>query len=207
LRVIAGYASLLLDGSAGPLTPAQTDFVQRMAGSAARMQLLLDDLRTRSLGAVAAQPQDADLDELLEEVREDLGALLSEREARIEADGPLGHAWGDPIQVRQLLENLASNAVKFGPPLGGVVHVSAARGEGGVRVSVRDSGLGIAPEHHARIFEPFRRLRTGAEHPPGSGLGLAICEQIVAAHGGTLEVSSRPGKGATFSFTLPDRPG
>ncbi len=204
LRVIAGYAALLLDGSAGPLRPEQEDFVRRMASATDRMQLLLDDLRRRARAQAQPDSRDVDLGEVVEDVREDLSVLLGQREARVEATTPMPVVRADQVQLRQLLENLVANGIKYGPRRGGVVELAAQREPEAWRISVRDRGPGIAPEDQARIFEPFRRLHTGEERIPGSGLGLAICEEIVAAHGGVLEVQSSPGEGATFSFTLPD---
>jgi signal transduction histidine kinase len=130
--------------------------------------------------------------------------MIRERNAQIEVESGLPVVWGDRVQVGQLLQNVIGNAIKFGPPTNGLVEISAAATDEGWRVSVRDYGRGIAPEDQVRIFEPFRRLR-GTGHLPGSGLGLAISRRIVLAHGGTIGVESKLGKGATFSFTLPDR--
>jgi signal transduction histidine kinase len=102
--------------------------------------------------------------------------------------------------------NLVSNAVKFTPA--GEVRVGARRDGDHVRVEVRDSGRGVAPEDHERIFEPFRQASdTVAEGPRGTGLGLPISRQIVEAHGGTMGVESAPGAGSTFWFRIPVPPG
>lgn len=203
LRVIAGYAALLLDGSAGQLSREQADFAARIATSAERMQRLLDDLRRRARTSATFNPVEVDLGELLEHVRADLAPALEEREAQLLATTELPVVWGDPIQLGQLLANLIGNAVKFGPPRGGSVELSAQRLEGGWLIAVRDHGIGVDAADQERIFEPFARgAGTGV---PGSGLGLAVCREVVDTHGGTLTVDSRPGAGATFSFTLPDR--
>ena len=108
----------------------------------------------------------------------------------------------DEERVLQVLENLVGNALKFTPP-GGVVTVGAARAEDPAWVvfSVRDTGPGIAREHVSRVFDRFYQAQ--ASDRRGSGLGLAICKAIVEAHGGRIWAESEPGKGATFSFTLP----
>ncbi len=101
--------------------------------------------------------------------------------------------------------NLLSNAVKF-TPAGGTVDVAAARCDGEVRVSVSDTGPGIAPEDQERIFEEFQQADAGKEQSEGTGLGLALSKRLVELHGGRIWVESEPGKGSTFVFTLPVRP-
>jgi len=107
--------------------------------------------------------------------------------------------------VRQLLLNLIENAVKY-TPRGGNVSVQLGASDGEVRVTVADSGIGIAPGDLPHVFDRFwradsARTRTGAR--PGAGLGLAISKWIVEAHGGAIEVQSRPGRGTTFTVTFP----
>jgi signal transduction histidine kinase len=123
----------------------------------------------------------------------------------VQVEGSLPRLWADRIQIGQLLQNLVSNAIKFGPERGGVIEICADHAAEGWGIHVRDHGRGIAEKDQSRIFEPFRRLR-GTGSIPGDGLGLAICRQIVAAHGGILTVQSSVGAGATFSFVLPDGP-
>jgi signal transduction histidine kinase len=206
LRVVAGYAALLSDGTAGPIGSEQHEFVDRIGAAVARMQHLIDDLRRYSQADALLERGPVHLDHVLAEVLEDLRETIRERDAQVEIETTLPVVHGDRIQLGQLLRNLIGNAVKFGPPRNGLVEISAVRRRGGWQVSVRDHGRGIAPEDHERIFEPFRRLR-GTGHLPGSGLGLAICRRIVSAHGGQLGVDSSLGAGATFSFTMPDPPG
>ena len=103
-----------------------------------------------------------------------------------------------------MIFNLLSNAVKF-TPAGGAVDVSAARVNGEVRVSVADTGPGIAPEDHERIFEEFQQTEAGVEQREGTGLGLALSKRLVELHGGRIWVDSELGHGSTFVFTLPAR--
>ena len=103
-----------------------------------------------------------------------------------------------------MIFNLLSNAVKF-TPAGGAVDVSAARVNGEVRVSVADTGPGIAPEDHERIFEEFQQAEAGVEQREGTGLGLALSKRLVELHGGRIWVDSELGQGSTFVFTLPAR--
>jgi signal transduction histidine kinase len=109
----------------------------------------------------------------------------------------------DERKVKQILYNLLSNAVKFTPD-GGAVEVSAARDGDAIRVSVRDTGIGIAPDDQARVFEEFRQV--GRERSrEGTGLGLTLTRRFVELHGGRIWLESAPGSGSTFSFTLPVR--
>jgi signal transduction histidine kinase len=100
---------------------------------------------------------------------------------------------------------LLSNAVKF-TPAGGAVDVRAGQVNGEVRVSVADTGPGIAPEDHKRIFEEFQQTETGIEQREGTGLGLALSKRLVELHGGRIWVDSEVGSGSTFVFALPTRP-
>ena len=108
---------------------------------------------------------------------------------------------GDAKRLQHVLSNLVSNALRFTKP-GGSVTVSASAGEEMVKFAVADTGVGIAPEHQSRLFEPFFRV-PGQEKPSGVGLGLAIVREIVAAHGGSVGVKSEPGNGSMFWFSLP----
>jgi signal transduction histidine kinase len=120
----------------------------------------------------------------------------------LEPDADVELVEGDERRIRQVLFNLLSNAVKF-TPQGGSVVVGSARQNGEVLVSVADSGPGIALEDQERIFEEFQQTELGAEEHEGTGLGLALSRKLVELHGGRIWVESEPGKGSTFTFTLP----
>ncbi len=109
---------------------------------------------------------------------------------------------GDERRLRQVVFNLLSNAVKFTPP-GGQVVVATARVDDDVRVSVTDTGLGIAAEDQERIFEEFQQTDVGVEQREGTGLGLALSKRLVELHGGRIWVESELGHGSCFVFTLP----
>lgn len=117
------------------------------------------------------------------------------------AAGPLFGAW-DPDRVRQILDNLLSNAAKYSPD-GGEILVTLEDAGGVARVSVRDRGIGIPPDRLPGVFERFYRVAAPGEPVAGLGLGLAITRALVEAHGGRIGVASRPGRGSTFTFTLP----
>jgi len=149
---------------------------------------------------------------VLAEVLENSLTMVKERAGHagitlaLDVDPGIGIVQADARKVKQVLFNLLANAVKF-TPAGGAIAVSARLGEGVVEVAVRDSGTGIAPEEQARIFEEFRQARHGTRtgQPEGTGLGLALTKQFVELHGGRVWVESAPGRGSTFTFTLPTR--
>jgi signal transduction histidine kinase len=143
----------------------------------------------------------------------DLQVTIEQAEARIEL-GELPMVEADPTQMRQLLQNLLSNALKFRRPgVPPVVRISgrlrvqddAGCGGGALRlceVTVADNGIGFKPDYAGRIFGIFQRLN-GRDEYPGTGIGLAACRKILERHGGAITATGQPGTGATFVFTLP----
>jgi signal transduction histidine kinase len=121
-------------------------------------------------------------------------------------DEGVGHIVADERKVKQILLNLLSNAVKFTPE-GGRVGLTATAAEGVITIAVSDTGIGIAPEDQAAIFEEFRQVgRDDARKQEGTGLGLTLAKKFVELHGGQIGVRSQMGQGSTFSFMLPGRP-
>ncbi len=118
--------------------------------------------------------------------------------------GPLPDVWADPVLLRQVVDNLVGNAIKYTPPgQAPRIDITARTDEdGGVRVRIADRGIGIPDGEHAAVFDSFHRASNGAAHP-GTGLGLAICRRIVERHGGHIDASPNPGGGTIFAFTLP----
>jgi signal transduction histidine kinase len=120
-------------------------------------------------------------------------------------DPRIGEVVADERKVKQVLLNLLSNAVKFTPE-GGTITMAAVLNGGMVEISVADTGIGIAPEDQAAVFEEFRQVGTDyARKREGTGLGLALARRLVELHGGTLTLQSELGKGSTFTFTIPVR--
>ena len=117
-------------------------------------------------------------------------------------DERLGTIRADERKVKQVLLNLLSNALKFTPE-GGRIDVRAAVRDGAAEISVIDTGVGIAPEDQAAVFEEFRQVGTASKKVEGTGLGLAISRKFVELHGGRIWVESELGSGTTFTFTLP----
>src|SRR6267154_186856 len=148
-----------------------------------------------------------DLREIVEEVRETGELLAEESGVRVEVATPPEPmvVSVDATRIRQLILNLLTNAVKYTPP-GGTVRMQLGAADGRVTLSVADTGIGIAPGDLPHIFDRFWRAdsaRTRTGERPGAGLGLAISKWIAEAHGGKIDVMSRPGRGTTFTVTLP----
>jgi PAS domain S-box-containing protein len=201
--------SILTDArERGDIPPDVAERVEIMQQAAVQMDALIQDLLdvTRlEAGRLTVSPRDVDPVPLMEDALYAMRTLAEssgvELEATFEQELPTVHA--DPDRVTQLLSNLVGNALKF-TPAGGRVDVRVQRSEGGVMVSVTDTGEGIPAEQLPYVFDRFFQVsnaRMGARH--GAGLGLPIARGIVEAHGGTIWVESVQGRGTTVRFTLP----
>jgi light-regulated signal transduction histidine kinase (bacteriophytochrome) len=190
----------------GDQIPAEAiDYLHRMRRAANRMSTLIEDLlRFSRVTTHARPPQPVDLSRVAREVTSDLEAPLQEAHGVVEVDS-LPTVEADPLQMRQLLQNLIANAIKFHrPKMPPLVRLQRAPspGAGLVAFTVQDNGIGFEPEYEERIFKVFERL-----HPrdvyQGTGIGLAMCRKIVERHGGSITAEGRPGEGSTFTVTLP----
>ncbi|GAB3035606.1 hypothetical protein GCM10025298_26020 [Natronobiforma cellulositropha] len=202
LRTISGYLGLLEHGYGDVLGEDGREFVDLAVDGAYRMQEMVSSLLAYS--RVETQGDDferVDLDAVVEYALADLRAQVEETAAEVTLE-PLPSVDGDASQLRQLFQNLLSNALEYAGEEPPRVHVSAERAADSWIVSVRDEGIGIDPDDHERVFDVFQRLHRNDDHP-GTGIGLAMCKRIVERHGGEIRVDSTPGDGATFSVTLP----
>jgi signal transduction histidine kinase len=187
------------------LRPEQREaFLAVIADETSRLAALIGDVLDTSridAGTFGYSFSDVDLAAVLREAVS--AAEIGQDEVRLTAEIPssLPRVRGDRERLRQLVDNLLSNALKYSDA-GGEVSLAASSENGAVKVRVTDHGPGIAPEHQGVIFEKFGRA-AGREVKPGTGLGLFISRSFAEAHGGSLEVDSRPGAGATFTLTLP----
>ncbi len=168
---------------------------------AERMRRLIDALLEFSrIGFEKRSSAPVDCNQMLENVKSNLAAHIGEKNAVITSD-PLPVLVADGVQIMQLLQNLIGNALKFCRERPRI-HVSARRAGNRWEFSVRDNGIGIPYAGREKIFTIFKRLHGETEYD-GHGIGLAICERVVKNHGGNISVASEPGKGSTFTFTLP----
>lgn len=201
LRMIASYVELLARRYQGQIDEKADKFIHYIVDGAVRMQTLIDDLLTFSRVTTKAKAFTlTSAETLLAEALSNLQKSITDKEAFV-THAPLPDVWVDAMQFEQVLLNLIGNALKFctDKPK---VHVQAEqRGRDWV-FSVRDNGIGIAPEHRERLFVLFQRLHT-REHYPGTGIGLAVSKKVIERHGGRIWVESEPGKGSTFYFTIP----
>ena len=203
LRSIAGFAHLLEKRFNHVLDDKGRDYTSRIVDGCAFMRRLIQDLLEYS--RVDSKPAPfirVDLNETCQSALEALEPSIHELKATIRRVTDLPVVRGDAVQLLQVFENLIGNALKYHGRGAPDIEISARYGEGQWRISVRDHGIGIAPEHHNQIFGVFARLHTAKEYP-GTGIGLAICRRVVERHGGSISVESVEGRGSTFSFSLP----
>ncbi len=208
LRKIEAFGDRLKTKCGDQLDEQGKDYLERMRHSAARMRTLINDLLTFSRVTTKAQPfQPIDLGKVAREVVADLEGRLQQTGGRVEV-GELPTVEADPLQMRQLFQNLIGNGLKFHrpdvPPVvtveARVVTVPSAAPVCELRV--RDNGIGFEEQYADRIFQVFQRLH-GRQEFEGTGIGLAICRKIAERHGGTITAHSQSGQGATFLVTLP----
>jgi two-component system phosphate regulon sensor histidine kinase PhoR len=171
------------------------------------MQQLIEDLLTLSALETDAPPpleDPVDVVTLLAEVRQEVEALSSGRHRiSCENEGPRG-LLGSAVELRSAFANLAGNAVRYTPDGGEIVLRWGSENSGGARFSVRDSGIGIAPQHLPRLTERFYRVDRGrSREAGGTGLGLAIVKHVLERHQAVLQIASEPGLGSTFSAVFP----
>ena len=210
LNAVIGFSDVLHNQYFGTLNERQQQYVRDIHESGQHLLSLINDILDLSkveAGRMELELSRFDLpatiDNALVLVRE--RALRHNLQLRATVADGIGDLVADERKLKQILINLLTNAVKFSYP-GGLVEVIAARGTNETLITVRDSGLGIAPEDQAAIFEEFRQLKTDmGSKQEGTGLGLSLVKRFVELHGGTIRVESAPGRGAAFTFALPDR--
>jgi signal transduction histidine kinase len=228
LNAIVGFIDLLQEGVYGELTERQSLPVQRIQHSATHLRHLVDqvlDLAKVAAGRMEMHPEPLDVPSFLQDVLTEVESLARERrlETSVETAGSIPKISTDPLHLRQILVNLVGNAIKFTDE--GAVRISlrhvhtAPSGSGSgddgapvrprrwwVTVAVTDTGIGIAPVDHARVFDEFEQVNVGARGDSmrhGTGLGLPISRRLANLMGGTITLESEPGKGSTFTLWLP----
>ncbi|MFN0120645.1 MAG: sensor histidine kinase [Blastocatellia bacterium] len=218
LRKIQAFGDLLKQDYGAALGAEGLDFIQRMQNASIRMDRLIRDLLTFSRITTRIRPfQRVSLGNIAEEVVSDLETRLRQTGGRVEIRD-LPDIEADPLQIRQLLQNLVGNALKFHRPgVPPVVTISGScppvetteEAQHGVaatppmwEITVTDNGIGFDEKYLDRIFTPFQRLH-GKNEYEGTGMGLAICRKVAERHGGSITARSQPGAGSVFIISLP----
>ncbi len=203
LRSIAGFAKILQERYEGRLDDESDRFIGFILKSADRLQALIDDLLTYSRsGSSALRSEPVDTREVVESTLVSLDAAVRESGAEIEL-GELPTVETDAQVLRQVFQNLLSNALKFTADREPQVEVSAEHSNGGWTFAVADNGIGIDPAQADRVFQMFQRLH-GQDEYGGTGIGLAISQRVVERLGGRIWCEPREGEGTVFRFTIPD---
>jgi two-component system phosphate regulon sensor histidine kinase PhoR len=204
LTSILGYVDLI--ERSGEVNKQQAEFIQRVKMSAHSITDLINDLLNlgRIEGSFKENIQPVSIASIMQQSLEDHISQFENHEQSVSIDisKNLPLVNGDPLQLRQMIDNLLGNAVKYTPSKG-KIHVVAKQEDDQVVIQVTDSGPGIPLEEQTKIFEKFYRAKNVDEKIPGTGLGLAITKSIVENHRGRIWVKSEVGKGSTFSVVLP----
>jgi signal transduction histidine kinase len=210
LNAVIGFSEVLLEQIFGSLNAKQREYLGDIWASGRHLLSLINDILDLSKIEAGRMGLDlvefdlpADIDSALTLVRERASRKGITLEAMV--DGRIKTVWADERKIKQVLLNLLSNAIKFTPD-GGRIEVRAVPTDGALEVSVRDTGVGIAPEDRAAVFEEFRQVGANPMRHEGTGLGLALCRQFVELHGGSIGVASEVGVGSTFTFVIPVKP-
>jgi signal transduction histidine kinase len=207
LNAIIGYQSLLKEGIDGPLSDAQLAHLNRIRASADHLLSLIDEVLTFSrveAGKEVVQREDVSLRSVIDQAITMITPLAEVKGLTVHVEGDDPQLFTDGGKVRQILLNLLSNAIKFTDS--GEVVIRSRAYEKTVEVSVADTGIGIAAENLERIFDPFWQVeQRSTRKVGGTGLGLSVSRTLAQLVGGDIRVESEPGKGSTFTLTLPVR--
>jgi two-component system, NtrC family, sensor kinase len=211
LNAIIGFSEVLGERMFGELNEKQAEYTEDILTSGRHLLSLINeilDLSKVEAGRMELEVATFDLPLAIDNAR----TFVRERAIKhginldVTVDDRLGDFTGDERKIKQILLNLLSNAVKFTPE-GGRIGINARQADGSVEISVSDTGIGIAPEDQAKIFEEFRQVGGDYAHKKeGTGLGLTLAKKFVELHGGRIWVESEVGKGSKFTFTLPINP-
>ncbi len=204
LRKVIMFGDRLNTQFSQELNQKALGYLGRMSDAASRMQILINELLLFSRVGSKANPfKTTDLDKTIHEVLSDLESRLNRSQAKVIIEG-LPTVEADETQMRQLFQNLISNALKFHKKdvAPAVAIRGHKKGSGACEITVTDNGIGFDEQYADRIFKPFERLHGRSEYE-GTGMGLAICRKIVKRHGGEITVTSQPNDGCRFSVILP----
>jgi len=207
LTVITGYHELIRQDKKNTLSAESAGYIDEAEEAAERIIKMVSDVLDISKmdeGQMKLTVAECDLSRLLEEGVLKFKSLLAGREVRFIPPESPATALADRELISRVIQNLLANAIKFAPEEGGLIQLDIEAAGGRVRVSVEDNGPGVAPAYRKKIFEKFAQgeLRA-AQQRYSTGLGLTFCKLAVEAHGGSIGVDSKEGKGSTFWFELP----
>ena len=207
LHTIIGFSELTLEEPEGPLNPKYKRFLGHILQDSRHLLELINevlDISKIEAGKLVLQPEQFDFSACLAETIASIRKQAEAKHVLLEnRNGFAGLIHADKIRVKEVLYNLLSNAIKFTPE-GGTVWLESVTRDGFLEIAVADTGIGIAPEEHAAIFEKFYQVGDTAHGVrEGTGLGLAITKQLIELHGGSIWLQSQPGAGSRFTFTFP----
>ena len=208
LNAIIGFSEVLGERLFGDLNEKQAEYTDDILTSGRHLLSLINeilDLSKVEAGRMELELAMFDLPLAIDNARTFVRERASKHDIALDVavDDRLGDFLGDERKIKQILLNLLSNAVKFTPE-GGRIGIDARQTDGSVEISVSDTGVGIAAEDQPKVFEEFRQVGSDYAHKvEGTGLGLTLAKKFVELHGGKIWVESEPGKGSTFTFTLP----
>jgi signal transduction histidine kinase len=209
LNAILGYTSMLLQGVAGPLDQAAKRQLARIGSNGRHLLTIINeilDISRIEAGRMPLQISRFRIPELVAEVKSELEPIImrSRLTVTLDLDKDIGPISSDRSKVKQILLNLLSNALKFTHQGGVTIRARRVAEERAIRLSVSDTGIGIAPADQEKIFEDFRQLDNSPTRAyGGTGLGLSICRRLAQMLDGRIAVESTVGKGSTFVLTLP----
>ena len=209
LNAIIGFSEVLADRMFGDLNEKQEEYLKDIHASGTHLLSLINDIL--DLSKIEAGRMELELTDFhLPTALDDALTLVRERATRraivlhVGVGEHLGWVRADERKIRQVVLNLLSNAIKFTSE-GGRIEVRAVPRDDSVEVSVTDTGIGIAPDDQAAVFEEFRQVGTAEKKAEGTGLGLSLCRKFIELHGGKIWIQSQLGAGSTFTFTIPAR--
>lgn len=208
LNSIIGFSELLLEGELGEISEQQKKYIGTIHESGYMLLNIINkilDISSINYGQIDIEYTKFNLCEAIEDTCAMMYALANRKaiDLIVDVDTQINEINADIIKFKEIVYNLVDNSVKF-TPYGGTVFITASLNDNHVEISVTDNGIGIAEEDIDRIFDPFYQVDSSTTRRyGGTGLGLTLIKQFIIMHGGTIRVESEPGKGSTFTFTIP----